>query len=257
MRRAFEMAAVGVVAAVAAWAAAPIPPPPKSYFNDYAGLVSPEAARHFEAKLREFERGSSNQVVVAIFPELPSPSMEDFTVRTAQAWRVGQKKLDTGVVLFVFVKDRKMRLEVGYGLEGALPDATAKRIIDGAITPAFKGGAYAAGLEAGIDAIIAVTRGEYRPPPSRSAPSPSPPPWDLPRLIAFFVIGLSCLAVTFAVIWSIVEARATGWGSGGGSWSSSDWSGCSSSSSSSGSSSSSDFSGGGGSFGGGGASGSW
>jgi len=68
-------------------------------------------------------------VLVVLFPELPSPSLEDFTIRTAQAWRVGQKKLDNGVILFVFVKDRKLRMEVGYGLEGALPDALAARII--------------------------------------------------------------------------------------------------------------------------------
>ena len=105
--------------------------------------------------------------MVAVFPELPSPSLEDFTVRTAQAWKVGRKELDNGAVLFVFVKDRKMRIEVGYGLEGALPDVTAKRIIEDTIGPHFREGQFAAGLDAGVDAMMAATRGEYRAPPRK------------------------------------------------------------------------------------------
>lgn len=101
-------------------------------------------------------------MLVVVYPELPSASMEDFTVRAAQAWKAGRGKLDNGVVLFVFVKDRKMRMEVGYGLEGALPDATAKRIIEEQIAPAFRQDQPAGGLESGIDAIIAATRGEYK-----------------------------------------------------------------------------------------------
>ena len=134
--------------------------------GDYAGLVSAPEARSLDDKLRAFDQETSTQVVVAVFPELPSPSLEDFPVRTAQSWRVGQKTLDNGAILFVFVKDRKLRVEVGYGLEGALPDALAKRIIADTIAPAFKSGAHAQGLSDGIAAIMAATRGEYQAPPA-------------------------------------------------------------------------------------------
>src|SRR5204863_4715645 len=117
-----------------------LPPPPDRYFNDYAGVVPKDVAERLDAKLHAFDQETSSQVVVAVFPELPSPSLEDFTIRTAQSWRVGRKKLDNGVVLFVFVKDRKSRIEVGYGLEGALPDITARHILDDAPSPRFRAG---------------------------------------------------------------------------------------------------------------------
>ena len=110
-----------------------------------------DAARLNE-KLARFDQETSNQVLVVIYPDLTSPSLEDFTIRAAQAWKAGRGKLDNGVVLFVFKNDRKMRMEVGYGLEGALPDATAKRIIEDQIASAFRAGNPTRGLEAGIDA---------------------------------------------------------------------------------------------------------
>ena len=117
---------------------------------------------------------SSTQIVVAVFPRLPSPSLEDFTVRTAQAWRVGGKQHDNGAVLFVFVEERKLRIETGYGLEGALPDQLAGRILDEQVRPRFRAGDWTGGLEAGIDGMIAATRGEYEAPPARR---PAGPAW--------------------------------------------------------------------------------
>jgi len=233
-------------------AAEETPPPPERYFNDYAHLVPPDAAQRLDEKLKAFESASSNQVVVAIFPELPSPSLEDFTARTAQSWRVGQKKLDNGAVLFVFVKDRKMRIEVGYGLEGALPDALAHRILDEELAPRFRTGDFAGGLEAAIDAVMAATRGEYSPPPARAARGSrqSPPGLLLIILIVVFLIIISNRrgggpgSRTFG---------GGGWYPGGG-WSSGGFSG---GGGFGGDSSGGGFSGGGGSFGGGGASGSW
>src|SRR5258708_34751212 len=134
------------------------PPTPAHYFNDYAGVVAPEVAARLDQKVKDFHDQPSRQIVVAVSPELPSPSLEDFTVRAAQAWRVGRSKLSNGAVLFVFVKDRKMRIETGYGLEGALPDATARRLIEERITPALRNTDYDGGLEAGIDAHIAADR---------------------------------------------------------------------------------------------------
>jgi uncharacterized protein len=233
-------------------AQSPLPPAPTRYFNDYAGVVSPEVAQRLEQKLKSFDDQTSSQVVVAVFPELPSPSLEDFTVRTAQAWRVGRKKLDNGAVFFVFVKDRQMRIETGYGLEGALPDATAHRILDERVTPAFRSGDYAGGLEAGIDGIIAATRGEYTAPPTpvRSRPEGG--------------FGGSFFLVLFLLLIVIAMSRGnrrrsrtygrSGWYGGGPWWGGGfggggfggggGWGG-------------GGFSGGGGSFGGGGASGRW
>jgi uncharacterized protein len=146
-----------------AQAAEVIPPKPAGYFNDYAGVVSKEAAHRFNEQLAQFERESSDQVVVAVFPKMQSESdIADYTQRVAQAWGVGQKERRNGVVLFVFIQDRKMFIQVGYGLEGALPDATAFDITEYHIKPLFRSGNYEAGLATGIDLICKAIRGEYK-----------------------------------------------------------------------------------------------
>src|SRR5258706_13185117 len=188
-----SLAASVFLAAAVARAQSP-PPAPAHYFNDEAGVVTPEVAARLDQKLKAFDEQTSSQIVVAVFPELPSASLEDFTVRAAQAWRVGRSKLSNGAVLFVFVKDRKLRIETGYGLEGALPDATAHRIIDERITPAFRNNDYAGGLEAGIDAMMAATRGEYTasPPPARGRTSGGfGASFFLILLVLFLVVALS------------------------------------------------------------------
>src|SRR5438105_5753146 len=231
----------------------PLPPAPAHYFNDSAGVVPPGDGERLDQKLRAFDEQTSSQIVVAVFPSLPSPSMEDFTVRAAQAWRVGRKKLDNGAVLFVFVKDHKLRIEVGYGLEGALPDATAHRIIDERIVPALRAGNWTGGLEAGIDAMMAATRGEYRASPAPSGGRPRVGPGLL--WILFHVVGV--IALSDARRRSRTYGRR-GWygggpwwwggpfGGGGGGWSSGGFGGGGFSGGGGG------FSGGGGSFGGGG-----
>ncbi len=140
-----------------------IPPPPAAYFNDYANIVSAATASQLNQTLENFERQSSDQIVVAVFPKMQSDSsIEDYTVRVARSWQVGQKNKNNGAVLFVFVQDHKMFLQVGYGLEGVLPDALCKRIIDEQITPRFKAGDFDGGLTAGVQAILAATKGEYK-----------------------------------------------------------------------------------------------
>src|SRR6058998_671737 len=140
-----------------------IPPKPDRYFNDYAGVVSKSAALRFNEELAQFERETSDQVVVAIFPKMRSDSdVADYTQRVAQSWGVGQKERRNCVVLFVFVQDRKMFIQVGYGLEGALPDATAFDITERHIKPLFRTGNYDAGLATGIDLICKAIRGEYK-----------------------------------------------------------------------------------------------
>lgn len=150
------------IAVTATHAAEVIPPKPDRYFNDYAGVVSKSAAPRFNEELAQFERETSDQVVVAIFPKMQSDSdIADYTQRVAQAWGVGQKPQRNGVVLFVFVQDRKMFIQVGYGLEGALPDATAFDITEYKIKPRFRANDYEGGLAVGVESIFAAIRGEY------------------------------------------------------------------------------------------------
>src|SRR5262249_14165107 len=118
------------------FAAEVIPPKPAGYFNDYARVVSKETAYRFNEQLAQFKRDTSNHDVVAVFPKMQSDSdIADYTQRVAQAWGVGQKERRNGVVLFVFIEDRKMFIQVGYGLEGALPDATAFDITERHMKP--------------------------------------------------------------------------------------------------------------------------
>jgi uncharacterized protein len=235
-------AIVAFVAGIAvARADVQIPPAPKDYFNDYASLVSRDDAAKMNEELRQFDGQSSTQILVAIFPLLPEPSLEDFTIRTAQAWRVGQKKLNNGAVLFIFVQDRKSRIEVGYGLEGVLPDATCKDILEDRLTPRFRQGDYAGGLQAAIEGMMSAARGEYK---AVNRPAPRRP--AIPQ--GCITLGVLSLFFGFPLIFRRRQWRTyggSGWWSGGG-WGGGGWSG-----------GGGGFSGGGGSFGGGGSSGSW
>jgi uncharacterized protein len=154
--------AIAILFAISANAAEVIPPKPDRYFNDYAGVVSKEAAHRFNEQLAQFERDTSDQFVVAVFPKMQSDSdIADYTQRVAQAWGVGQKDRRNGVVLFVFTGDRQMFIQVGYGLEGALPDITAFDITEYHLKPYFRVGDYENGLATGIDLICKAIRGEY------------------------------------------------------------------------------------------------
>src|ERR1700722_10903510 len=143
--------------------AAELPAQPTRYFNDYASLIDPGTAQQLNQRLEDFERQTSNQILVVIYRSLPADAaLEDFTQDAFRAWKVGQQGRNNGAVLFVFVNDRKMRIQTGYGLEGALPDAICKRIISDEMAPRFKTGDFAGGLTAAVNAMIAATRGEYK-----------------------------------------------------------------------------------------------
>jgi uncharacterized protein len=140
-----------------------IPEKPARYVTDRASVLGPGVAEALNEKLAQFERDTSNQILVWIDRRLPEGfTLEDFTVRAAQKWGAGQKQTDNGAILFVFPDDRKVRIEVGYGLEGAIPDVTAKRIIDDEVVPRFRGGDFSGGVEAGANALMAAARGEYK-----------------------------------------------------------------------------------------------
>ncbi len=155
-------AALGFFWLVSTFAAEVIPPKPAKYFNDYASVVSPATAAQLNSQLEQFERDSYNQIVVAVFPKMQSDSdVADYCVRVFNAWQVGQKDKRNGAVLFVFVQDHRMFISTGYGLEGALPDATCKDIVEDVIKPRFKVNDFDGGLAAGVSAIMAATKGEY------------------------------------------------------------------------------------------------
>jgi uncharacterized protein len=153
---------VAVALAATVFGASPLPAPPGNYLLDEAEVLSPGQKLVLAQKLAQFERETSSQLWVCVLPEVPSDyAMEDFTQRTAEAWGVGRKEKDNGMVLFVFPQSRAMRIEVGYGLEGAVPDALANNIINDEIVPYFRGGDMAGGIERGAEALMAAARGEY------------------------------------------------------------------------------------------------
>lgn len=238
-------------------AAESIPPKPDGYFNDYAGVVSKDAALKFNEQLAQFERETSNQVVVVVYQEMQTDSdIAAYTQRIAQSWKVGQAEERNGVVLFVFLGARKMYIQVGYGLEGALPDVTAFDITERHIKPLFKAGDYEAGLETGINLILSALRGEYTGSGKTVAEEGSTDEGGG----GLFLILLVSFIILF--IWRVQRiGKRRGWGYSGmggphvGGWSSGSSGGWSSGSSSGGGFSG--FSGGGGSFGGGGGGSSW
>lgn len=136
-----------------------VPPPPTQWFTDHAGVVPPTEGDLLNRKLEQFEQSSGAQFIIYIFPSLEEESLEDFTIRCVERWKVGQKKYDNGLVLFVFVKEQKLRIETGYGLEGTITDAFSSRVIRESIAPAFQRGQYGAGLNAAADVIMARIRG--------------------------------------------------------------------------------------------------
>jgi uncharacterized protein len=145
------------------FAAERIPAAPPRYFNDFAGVVSRPVAERLNAQLEQFERTNSSQLLVAIYPRMESASsVEDYTVRVAQAWRAGQTGKDNGAVLFVFMQSHDLYLQVGYGLEPVLPDALAKRIITTEIVPRFRVGDIDGGMTSAVNAMMAAARGEYQ-----------------------------------------------------------------------------------------------
>lgn len=269
-----------LVAGLAALAQAEVPVPAlKARVTDLTGTLDTGQRASLEQKLAAFEARKGSQIAVLMLPTTQPESIEQFSIRVAEAWKVGRKGTDDGLLLVVAKDDRRLRIEVGYGLEGAVPDATAKRVISEDITPRFKAGDFYGGVSAGVDRLIALVDGEKLPPPSNSGGSQGRggmDPFDLvvpgfifavvagsilklllgrfpgalvtggiAGVVALYLFGLG-VAVLAAVLVFILTLMNAGSGSpGGGGFSSGGGSGSSS------------WGGGGGSFGGGGASGRW
>jgi uncharacterized protein len=135
---------------------------------DQTGTLSSGDIASLNQKLRDFENRKGSQVAVLIVPTTQPETIEQFSIRVAEAWKIGRKKIDDGAILVVAKNDRHLRIEVGYGLEGALTDVTSRRIIDEVITPKFRTGDFAGGIADGADRIIRVIDGEPLPAPARS-----------------------------------------------------------------------------------------
>ena len=137
-RQSFATAAFVVLALAASFVSALEVPPLRGRINDYAALLSPDKTRELETRLAQFEKETGHQIALLTIPTLEGDSIEDFSIRVAESWKVGQKGFDNGAILIVAAKDRRLRIEVGYGLEGVLPDAIASRIIREVIVPEFR-----------------------------------------------------------------------------------------------------------------------
>jgi uncharacterized protein len=256
--------------------------------TDLTGTLSPSQRDALEQELRAFETRKGSQIAVLIIPTTQPEAIEQYSLRVAEAWKLGRKGIDDGALLLVAKDDRALRIEVGYGLEGVIPDAVAKRIISEIITPYFKQGDFYGGIHAGISRLIRLVDGEPLPPLQARDRSWSGIADLLPvafiavmigggflgsllgRLIGaavsggivgivFWVtIGSLLGALTAGVVVFLFTLAIGGNGGRGGRGDFGGWSGGYSSGSGSGwSSGGGGFSGGGGGFGGGGASGRW
>jgi uncharacterized protein len=250
--------------------------------TDLSGTLSADQRGQLIAKLAAFEARKGAQIAVLLVPTVKPEAIEQYSIRVAEAWKLGRKGVDDGVLLLIAKQDKKLRIEVGYGLEGALNDATAKRIISETITPRFKQGDFYGGIDAGLDVIIKVVGGEALPPPKAKSGGGSTTASNgdnfetlliagfilvfvvggilraiFGRFLAAGIIGGVAGVIASILLSSMIVAVLIGvavfifsliFGRGGGGWSSGggSWGG-----------GSGGFSGGGGSFGGGGASGDW
>ncbi len=233
-----------------------LPPPPDTFVSDRSGILQSATSAKLSLRLAQFERDSSSQIIVWIERKLPPDvALEEYVHAVFRSWKIGQARTNNGVLLAIFVDDRRLRIEVGRGLEGVLPDALAGRIIRNEIQPRFRNNDYDGGVRAGADAIMAAVRGEYQGTGSSVADRGE----SGKGVFIAFVFGLGILAFIFLIYRSQQRGgwRYSGNGSVGGGWGGVWVSGGGGGDRGGGGADSGGFSGGGGDSGGGGASGSW
>jgi uncharacterized protein len=265
-------------------------PPLAARVTDLTSTLSAQEIQALEGRLRDFESRKGSQIAVLILPSTQPETIEQYSIRVAEAWKIGRARIDDGAIIVVAKDDRRLRVEVGRGLEGAIPDAIAKRVVSDVITPRFKANDFYGGISAGTDALIKLIEGEPLPAPqaqrgSERVGGDSIEPFVV-LLVAFVVLGglltrvlgrvlgatatagmvgvaawvvagiaVAVFATIFAFILTLIVG-ASGFSQGRrgrGGWSSGGWAGGGGWSGGD----SGGFSGGGGDFGGGGASGSW
>ena len=243
-RRAFVfLALAGCFAISLVGAQAKIPPVPGRWATDEAGFLSRQAVAAIDARLENFERQSGHQVLVYIGRTLGEGAvLEDWAVKTFEAWKVGRRGLDDGLVLFILAEDRKMRIEVGYGLEDRVPDARAFRVINDILVPGFQSGRQDEAVGNAVSALLGYITGGEAPAAEQGRPSGAVP--RVKSIVNMIFVGLAVLAFLVLLIthpslalWLLINILSGGRGGGGGGGGG--------------------FGGGGGRSGGGGASGSW
>jgi uncharacterized protein len=175
--------------------------------TDLTGTLNAQEQSALDAKLARLERDTGSQLAVLIVATTQPEDIAAYSIRVADAWRLGRKGVDDGVLLLVARNDRRMRVEVGYGLEGAVPDARARRIVDEIMAPQFKRGNFAAGIDAGVDAIAALIRGEPLPAPGSRDRGASELEGLLPTVL---VIALALGGVLRRSLGAVPGAAATG-----------------------------------------------
>jgi uncharacterized protein len=185
-------------------------PPLRGRVNDLARLLPQERDPAMENQLAQFERETGHQIVVLIVPSLEGEDPPAFALKTAETWKLGQKGHDNWALLLVSVNDRKLRIEVGYGLEGVLPDAIGSQIIRNILTPRFREKDYAGGIESALNAMMQVTRGEPLPEIARRQPKN-------PQSNRSFQIGLVGMLALFGVMAfvSSMQRHRSGWSTRG------------------------------------------
>ena len=190
-------------------------PPLTARVTDLTGTLSGEAVNRIESKLAAFEAKKGSQIAVLIVPTTQPEDIDQFGIRVEDAWKLGRKGVDDGAYLIVAKNDRRVRIEVGYGLEGALPDAIANRIVEETIAPHFKAGDFDGGIEAGVNQMMAVVNGEQLPAPDRK--------WEhrgglgnmLPLLLVVVFVASGVLRAIFGRLFG---SLATGGIAGGLAW---------------------------------------
>lgn len=216
----------------------PIPAAPQRWLTDEAGFLSPAAAAEFDARLEEYERSSGHQVIVYIGKTTGIVPIEEWAVKAFAKWKVGRKGLDDGLVLLIMADDKRLRIEVGYGLEDEIPDVLAGRIVNDEMVPRLQSGDNDGAVRAALDRIAAVVAGDESAAGGEAQPGPSRPMTLGEKILVgiailfFLILFITNPSLAIYLLFTILSGGRGGGGRGG-------------------------FSGGGGRSGGGGASGSW
>ncbi|MEI2657978.1 MAG: YgcG family protein [Nitrosomonas sp.] len=191
-------------------------PPLKSHVTDLTSTLSTQEVVRLEQRLAAFEQKKGSQVAVLMVPTTQPETIEQYAIRVAEAWKLGRKGIDDGALLLIAKNDRGLRIEVGYGLEGVLPDAKAKRIIEEIIVPRFKTGDFTGGIHAGVDAILGLIEGEALPSPSAQRGTPHALSVDtLFNNIVFIFVGFMVFGRLFqALLGRLAGATVTSIGAG-------------------------------------------
>lgn len=250
------VAGLAALVVALAWPAAALEPPALvARVNDTAHLLPADSARELEQMLAAHEKKTGHQFAVLTIPSLEGDPLEDFSIRTVEKWRLGHAKVDDGLLVLVVEREHKVRIEVGYGLEGRITDVASSRVIRNLMVPQFRKHDYAAGLRLGIQELIRLDGSDTTAPEHTGSPGPSS---------GFGLLPLLMLLAPFVIIFLLInQGPRSGWGRrgwgggwggyggwGGGGFGGGGWGGGSSGGGGG-------FSGGGGGFGGGGASGGW